>query len=123
MVKVSFELPDEWVEEANDRDISNTEYVRRMVRAGRRQFGMDYESYETPADPNTLKHDETAGSDIEETLKKWIEANLSTSNPQEIADLVDLLEDDFKGLISELMKDGKARYEPEEGYLTEVNDE
>lgn len=122
MVKINTTIPDEWATEANERDISSTEYVRKMVRAGRRQFGLDYEPDETPTEPTTLKHDETSTRDVEEELKNWIAANLSTSDPQEISDLVNLLEGDFEGLMSDLMDEEKVTYKPGKGYLR-VNDE
>lgn len=122
MVNINTTIPDEWATEANERDISNAEYVRRMVRAGRRQFGLDYEPDETPTEPTTLKHDETSTRDVEKELKNWIGANLSTSDPQEISDLVNLLEGDFEGLMSDLMDEGKVTYKPGKGYLR-VNDE
>jgi hypothetical protein len=118
------ELPDEWVKEADERDHSLTEYTKRMVRAGRRQFGHDYAPSETPATPNTLKLDDSTGSEIETQLKAWIHSNLSTDDAQDVDDLVDLLEDEFTGLLSELMDEGKAKYEPkEDGYLKLSTDE
>ena len=117
-------IPDEWVEEADERDITLSEYGQRMIRAGRRQFGHDYAPSETPATPNTLKLDDSTGSEIETQLKGWIHANLSTDDAQDVDDLVDLLEDEFTGLLSELMEEGKAKYEPtEDGYLKLSTDE
>ena len=118
------DLPDEWVKEADERDLSLTEYTKRMVRAGRRQFGHDYAPSETPATPNTLKLDDSTGSEIETQLKAWIHANLSTDDAQDVDNLVDLLEDEFTDLLSELMDEGKAKYEPkEDGYLKLTSDE
>jgi uncharacterized protein YcaQ len=122
MVTVNMTIPDEWVAEANERDIPNTRYVGRMARAGRRQFGLDYEPDETPTEPTTLKQDETSTRDVEQELKDWIAANLSTNDPQEISDLVNLLEGDFEELMSDLMDEEKVTYKPGKGYLR-VNDE
>lgn len=124
MAVIHVNVPDEWVEEADERDLSLSEYGRRMIRAGRRQFGHDYAPSETPAIPNTLKLDDSTGSEIETQLKAWIHANLSTDDAQDIDDLVDLLESEFTDLLSELMDEGKAEYEPkEDGYLKLTNDE
>ena len=125
MVAIHFEdVPDEWVQEADERDLSLSEYGRRMIRAGRRQFGHDYAPNETPATPNTLKLDDSTGAKIETQLKAWIHANLSTDDAQDVDDLVALLEDEFTGLLSELMDEGKAKYEPkEDGYLKLTSDE
>lgn len=117
------DIPDEWVEEADQRNLSLGEYGRRMIRAGQRQFGHDYEPSETPATPKTLKLHESTGSEVETQLKAWIHQNLSTDDAQDVDDLIELLENDFNGLLSDLMNEGKAQYEPkEEGYL-KVTDE
>jgi len=70
------DVPDEWLKEADERNLSRSEYAKRMIRGGRRQFGHDYAPNETPATPNTLKLDESTGSEIETQLKAWIHANL-----------------------------------------------
>ena len=122
MVSVTMSIPDEWVEAADERNLSNTEYTRRMVRAGRRQFGYDYESSETPASPKTLKHNDNAATDIESHLKEWVLTNLSTTEAQDIDDLVDLLEDDLAKLADELCDQDKAKYRRTEGGYLKINE-
>jgi len=109
------DVPDEWVKEADERDLSLTEYGKRMIRAGRRQFGHDYTPEETPATPNTLKLDDSTGSEIETQLKAWIHANLSTDDAQDVDELVDLLEDDLATLADELCDEQKAKYRRSQG--------
>ena len=104
------DVPDEWVEEADQRDLSLGEYGRRMVRAGRRQFGHDYEPSETPATPKTLKLDESTGSEVETQLKSWIHANLSTDQALDIEDLLGLLEGDLAELADDLCDENRAKY-------------
>jgi hypothetical protein len=115
MAKVNMEVPDEWVKEADERDLSLTEYTKRMVRAGRRQFGHDYAPSETPATPNTLKLDDSTGLEIETQLKAWIHTNLSTDDAQDIDDLIALLEDDIAKLADELQDENKAEYRRSQG--------
>jgi len=115
MGSVHMEVPDEWVKEADERDLSLTEYTKRMVRAGRRQFGHDYAPSETPATPNTLKLDDSTGSEIETQLKAWIHTNLSTDDAQDIDDLIGLLEDDLAVLADELQDENKAEYRRSQG--------
>ncbi len=121
MGTVHTEVPDEWVKEADERDLSLTEYTKRMVRAGRRQFGHDYTPSETPATPNTLKLDDRTGSEIEAQLKAWIHANLSTDDAQDIDDLTALLEDDIAKLADELCDEGKAKYRRSQGGYLKVS--
>lgn len=126
MANVHVEVPDAWVEAADERDLSLAEYTRRMVRAGRRQFGVDYDPQETPANPKTLKQDDSdsSGSEIETQLKTWILANLSTDDAQDVDDLVALLEDDLATLADELCDERKAKYRRSQGgYLKIASDE
>ena len=115
------DVPDEWVEEADERDLSLTEYGERMIRAGRRQFGHDYAPSETPATPNTLQLDDSTESEIEVQLKAWIHANLSTDDAQDVDDLVDLLEDDLATLADELCDEQKAKYRRSQGGYLKVS--
>ena len=116
-------MPDQWVKEAKERDISLSEYGKRMIRAGRRQFGHDYVASERPATPNTLKLDERAGSEVETQLKAWIHQNLSTDEALDIEDLLDLLEDDLAELADELCDESKAKYRRSKGGYFKITDE
>jgi len=115
------DVPDEWVEEADERNLSLAEYGKRMIRAGRRQLGHDYAPSETPATPNTLKLDDSTGSEIETQLKAWIHANLSTDDAQDVDDLVALLEDDLATLADELCDEEKAKYRRSQGGYLKVS--
>ena len=115
------DVPDEWVQEADERDLSLSEYGRRMIRAGRRQFGHDYAPNETPATPNTLKLDDSTGAKIETQLKAWIHANLSTDDAQDVDNLVALLEDDLATLADELCDEEKAKYRRSQGGYLKIS--
>jgi len=118
------DVPDEWVTEADKRDLSCCEYGKRMISAGRRQFGHDYAPNEIPADPNTLKLDDRTSSEIETQLKAWIHANLSTDDPLDVEDIVDLLENEIVTLADELCDENKAMYRRSQGgYLKLTTDE
>lgn len=115
------DVPEEWVEEADQRDLPLSEYARRMIRAGHRQFGHDYQPTETP-EPKTLKHDESTGSEIETQLKAWIHTNLSTEQALDIEDLLVLLEDDLAELADELQDENKAEYRRSRGGYIKITD-
>lgn len=118
------EVPDEWVEEADERDISCSQYIMRMARTGKRKFGYEYDPSETPAQPKTLKLDDEAASDVDAELKRWILTNLSTTDSQDVDDLVGLLSDEIAELADDLCDEGKAIYRPSKGgYLKVDNDE
>lgn len=121
MTHASFEIPDEWAKAADERDLCCREYIERMVRAGRRQFGAEYEATETPTQPKTLKLDDNAATDIDEELKQWILTNLSTTEAQDVDDLIDLLSDEIVELADELCDDGEAMYRRSKGGYLKVN--
>lgn len=124
MKNAQLKIPDEWAKAADERDIAMCRYVERMAKAGRRQFGYDYEPEETPAQPKTLKLDDDATSGVDEHLKQWILTNLSTTDAQDVDDLVDLLSDDIAQFADELCDDGEAKYRRAEGgYLRVDSDE
>jgi len=117
------DIPEEWVEEADRRDLSLREYGERMIRAGRRQFGHDYKPSEVPTDQNTLKHAESSGSEVEKHLKMWIHVNLSANQALDIEDLLDLLKDDLVKLADELQDENKAKYRRSRGGYIKTSDE
>lgn len=124
MVTTQLELPEEWAKAADERDISCREYVKQMARAGRRQFGFEYEAEETPAQPKTLKLNDEATTDVDQELKQWILTNLSTEDALDVDDLVNLLGDEIAELADELCDDGEAIYRRSKGgYLKVDNDE
>jgi hypothetical protein len=124
MAQANIDVPDEWVEAADERNLSIKEYCHRMIRAGRRQFGAEYAIEESPANPQTLKLDGTGSqTDIEATLEQWIYTNLSTDEALDIEGLLDLLEDDLIETADGLCDQGKAKYRRSEGGYTKVSDE
>ena len=124
MTTAYLEVPDAWVEAADQMDVSVNEYVRRMCRAGRRQFGYDYDSSETPSEPKGLKLESDSTTDIKSELKEWVHQNLSVDSAIDIEDLVDLLEGDLVQAADELCDEDRAKYRRTEGgYLKEVDDE
>lgn len=123
MARASYEIQDEWVEAAHERDLSIKEYCRRMIRAGRRQFGEPYDVDESPADPQTLKLDDsTRRSDVDDSLKQWILTNLASDDAQDVDDLVDLLESDLAELADELCEENKAKFRRSEGGYLKLTD-
>jgi hypothetical protein len=124
MNSAQFEVPDEWVEAANERDLPIKEYCRRMIRAGRRQFGAEYAVEESPATPQTLKLDSAeTQTDIEATLEQWIYQNLSTDQALDVEELLDLLQDDLTEIADGLCDQGRAKYRRSEGGYTKIIDE
>jgi len=125
MTQATIRVPEWMRDEAEERDLSLSEFARRMIRAGERQFGYDYTPQEVPAEPKSLKiKSESKSLDINKELKQWIEANLSTDEAYDVDDLIELLRDDIIELADELCEEGRAKYRRGEGgYLKVVDDE
>jgi hypothetical protein len=122
--RTSLEIRSEWVEEADEMDVSNAEYIRRMVRAGRRQWGHDH--IEEP-EQNGLRHTDSGSTKVEKALQAALLRNLSIENgvqEDELAELLfDDLLDDLKGQLQELKDDGQATYNPGDGGRAKIKEE
>ncbi len=123
MTSTNLEVPETWVEAADEMGISTAEYVRRMTQAGRRQFGYDYEASETPVEPKGIKIDGKNSSGIENQLKQWVLRNLSVRDAIDIEELVGLLEQDIVEVADELCDEGQAKYRRSEGGYLKVKNE
>lgn len=124
MARVNFEVPDEWVAAADERNLPIKEYCHRMIRAGRRQFGAEYAIERSSSNSQTLKLNETGSkTDVDAEMKQWILTNLSTDEAYDVEDLVDLLEDDLAELADSLCDEGKAKYRRSQGGYIKTTDE
>ena len=109
--KIGPYIPTEWVEEAAQSEVSNAEWYRRMIRAGRRQWGYDH--IEEPEEPG-LQFDEPgqASDHPAGDLRESILRNLSTTDgvdQEELAELLlDDLQDQMEVALQDLKDDGKV---------------
>jgi hypothetical protein len=111
---VSFELPEEWEKDKEEMGVSAAEWVRRMVRLGRRQYGLPYDPEEVPAEMASIKteNDETADSDY---VREFLLANLSTDEYLEIEELLDLIGKDIGKELKSMEREGIAESRYDEG--------
>jgi hypothetical protein len=124
MSKAYFEVPDEWVEAADEMDTSLATYCQRMARVGRRQFGYDYDPHEVPASQKTLKHDDQVTSDADDVLEEFVYRNLSTETGQDEEDLAELLKEEIANAADRLVEQGRAKYRRSQGgWLKVIDDE
>lgn len=109
--RVSVAVPDEWANDAEEMDQSKSEYVRRMVRAGRRQWGYDHTD---EPERKGLKDRSEGNKNMESVLQSTILQNLSTDNGLKEDELADLLFSELINTIEtqlqELKDDGKVDY-------------
>lgn len=114
-------VPKHWEEEAEEMDISLPEYVRRMARAGRRQWGF---AHVTEPDRPRLNVDEEmvggrSNSGTAADLQESILRVLSTTKGVDEAELTELvlddLQDQIKSELQELKEDGEVDYHIDKG--------
>jgi len=111
----------EWADHADDLDMSQSEFVRTMVQAGRSGFeaaesGPNGESddNDTPAEPHSV--DETPGVD---GLKDRVQEILSDGDYYDwddlVAELTDDIEERLDETLQELQSDDRVRYSGRHG--------
>jgi hypothetical protein len=97
---IQFKLPVEWEQDKNDMGVAGTEWVRRMVRLGRRQYGLPYDPDASP-EMNGIKTEQDEESETD-FVRQFLLANLSTDEYLEIEDLIDLIGRDIDQTLQEL---------------------
>lgn len=104
-----------WVEEANDLDMSQSEFLRTMVQAGRQNINIEPEEGRSEGvDPRGQSHDEG----FEGRVRSCLESE-ETLDWDELLDAVtDGVEERVEDAIRELEERGEVRYAPREGGYT-----
>lgn len=118
-VQIQTRVPEEWRDEADELEVTLAEYVRMMVRSGRRDWG--FEHMEEPDQPHVKVEEETktAGEQINAIVKDAIVRNLSTDDGTSEDELIEIILHDLEGqigqILNELASEGVVRYDPVEG--------
>jgi len=109
-----------WVEEADDLDMSQSEFLRAMVQAGRRNINIE------PSDGSS-EAVEGRGQSGEEGFEDRVRSCLESEGTLDWDGLLDAVtdgvEDRVEDAIRELEQRGEVRYAPREGGYTLVDDE
>ena len=113
---VSAQQKAEWAEHAAELDMSQAEFVRTMVQAGRRDFTLATESVE----PTSITAD-PGGDDLETRVLEALEANGSLSWEQLVKTLSGDFEDRLESCLDGLQADDRIRYSGRNGGYTRVN--
>jgi len=103
----------EWRAHADDLGMSQSEFVRTMVQAGRRDFDLD------PVEPHTSGSD-PGGCDLESRVLGLLESGGALSWDELLATLTDNVEADLEELLQELQEANRIRYSGREGGYTLV---
>ena len=99
---------DEWADHADDLEMSQSEFVRTMVQAGRRQFDVGEEDDSDDADPG--------GNGLEDRVLEALETEGPLGFEDLVAALTDDVEERLEQAIGALQESSDIRHSPREGY-------
>lgn len=124
---VSAEQRERWRAEADELDMSQAEYVRSMVQAGRRSFSLSTDGRSLSSEPNNSVEggspDTTPGG---ERLKDRVLEVLRTEEfadwDELVAGVTDDIEERLDEALEELQADDRIRYSGRHGGYTVVDD-
>ncbi|QLD88005.1 hypothetical protein HWV07_02710 [Natronomonas salina] len=124
---VSSDQRERWRAEADELDMSQAEYVRSMVQAGRRSFSLntDGRSLSTeasnPAEGGSL--DATPGGEgLEDRVLEVLRAEEFADWDELVAGVTDDIEQRLDETLEELQADDRIRYSGRHGGYTVVDD-
>ncbi|ESP89140.1 DUF5805 domain-containing protein [Candidatus Halobonum tyrrellensis] len=105
----------EWVAEAEAMGMSQAEFVRTMVQAGRHEMGLDESDEET--DPAETRSDPTSpgGDGLEDRVHGILRREGPLSWDALLRAVADDFEDRLDDTVAELQASGRVRYSGREG--------
>jgi hypothetical protein len=116
-----------WQADADELDMSQSEFVRSMVQAGRRGFELaDGESGptgESPSEHNETTQDGGEGSDLEAAIRRALREGNHLSWDELLAVLTDDIEERLDDALQELQANNEVQYSGRNGGYTLASDE
>ncbi|WP_049923269.1 DUF5805 domain-containing protein [Halopiger djelfimassiliensis] len=118
---------DAWKDHADDLEMSQSEFVRTMVQAGRSDFELPSSLNDTPVQPSETDADGdgTSGGDdgFADRILEVLERD-GVHNWDELVDaLIDDVEDDLDAALQQLQDENKVRYSGRDGGYVVTDDE
>ncbi|MFT4883524.1 MAG: hypothetical protein ACI8U4_001031 [Natronomonas sp.] len=115
-----------WREEADDLDMSQAEYVRTMIQAGRRSFDLDSGSSlnTNPRNPDQPDSDHpTPGVDgLKDRILDVLRSEEFADWDTLLAGVTDDIEDRLEETLDELQSEDRVRYSGRHGGYTVIDD-
>ena len=111
---------DRWRREADELDMSQAEYVRTMVQAGRRSF--DLGGGETTADEPRPPDATPEGEGLKDRILDALDEAGVTDWETLLSAVTDDIEARLEEALRELQSEGRVRHSPREGGYTVVDD-
>jgi hypothetical protein len=110
-----------WREHADELDMSQSEFLRSMVQAGRRGFELDSTEPDSAVDPaEPAPADTTPGGDALEERVLGLLNGEPRSWDELLEGLTEGLEDRLEATLQRLQEDGRVRYSGREGGYTTI---
>ena len=124
---VSASQRDRWREEAADLDMSQAEYVRSMVQAGRRSFDLrtdaDSLSTESSNGSDDRSRDATPGGEgLKDRVLEVLQTEEFADWDELVAGVTDDIEERLDAALEELQSEDRVRYSGRHGGYTVVDD-
>jgi len=113
---------DEWREHADELDMSQSEFVRTMVQAGRRGFfeESDRNTDETPAKETTADNATDATGGLEQRVESVLTPDEYYSWDELLAAITDNIEERLDETLADLQEENVVRYSGRNGGYTLV---
>lgn len=115
----------EWKRHADELGMSQAEFVRTMVQAGRRGFEIDGVETSPPSNPEEAGDgDATPGvSGLESRVLDLLGREGHCDWEELVAGLTDDIESQLDDVLAELQESNRVRYDGREGGYTAIDDE
>jgi len=110
---VPAEQRDRWREDAEALDMSQSEFVRAMVQAGRRGFALD-EDRQTPVETD-VPGANPRGNDLQTALLEVLDREEQLGWADLVEELFGDLEDDIEEALLALQEEGRISHSPRNG--------
>ncbi|SEU01111.1 hypothetical protein [Natrinema hispanicum] len=103
--QIQTRVPSEWLDDAEELEVSQSEYARMMMRVGRRNWGFEHTEEPDRAHVKLQEESTTADEEIEDILEDIVLRNLSVTDGITKEDLVEIIFDDMAKLVGNSLKD------------------
>ena len=113
---------DRWREEADKLDMSQAEYVRTMVQAGRRGFDLEAGGTGRPTDEPGSPDTAPRGDGLKDRILDVLDESGVTDWETLLSAVTDDFEARLEGALQELRGEGRVRHSPREGGYAVVDD-
>jgi hypothetical protein len=100
----TLDLEPHWADDADEMGVSKVEWARRMVRLGRRQWGLPYAPDDLP-EMTGIQTEQDKRSDTDH-LRQFLIANLSTDDYIDPEELAEIVMEEIEKTADDLEKDG-----------------